>query len=288
MRKLPISLSTLRFPETKSIRIPKRQKFLSSALALTVSIFLVLFVLKVTLPLTALLLISLTVFLTFWTLDFDLRPIEYLIFAAYPLILTAVALFYSKMFLPKTAGGLFYLLFGIFVMLGYYLLFATLNVLNVATVRALPLKKAALTTFSSFALILTFVSVYGLAAFHPSHFLFGSLLALLAIITVLPLFYVTEIEFSSATLGAEIVGKPFLRLGEGLVLSLIFAETAVLASFWKVSAVFLSLLLTTLLSSLLGIWQHHLQKNLNSRIIREYFFIFLAILLVFIVAGSGR
>lgn len=279
-------------PKIKSVRIPKRRRFFLSALALTVSIFVAFFALRAFLPPAALLLIllilSLTVFLTFWILDFDLRLPEHLIFIAYPLVLTADALSYSNIFLQGAAFGLPHLLFGVFVALGYYLLFATLNVLNVATVRTLPLKKAALTTFSSFALMLNFLSVYRLIILHPPHFALGMILAALAPMILLPLFYATEIEFGAGTLGLEILGRPPLRLKEGLILSLIFGEVTTLVSFWRVPALLTALFLTALLSSLLGVWQHHLQKNLTGRIIYEHVFVFLAMFLVFIWAGSGR
>ncbi|MBU1110923.1 hypothetical protein KKB83_04885, partial [Patescibacteria group bacterium] len=109
------------------------------------------------------------IWLTFWALDFEFKLCEYLIFALYPALLGVNSFLVLNQILNQAGQGRGWL--DLVLLLGFslisvsifYMLLSALNILNVATVRTVPLKKAALLILMLIGLILGTSSFYQIA-----------------------------------------------------------------------------------------------------------------------------
>lgn len=245
----------------------KRQKVLISTL-LTVALYLLVGRNVANLPTEALVVArwlgsALEVILIWWVYEFDVRLGE--IIPLFAPVLSFVYIGYSVLesglVLVWWAGVL---IFGLL----YYVLMLVMNVINVSTVRVVPLKRAALSSLFFLAMIM--FSVYGLAT-HNSGW-GGDWLQLAIFIAMVSLF-----------------GYSFLSLSvnesawlEGIVFALVVAKVFVLVNFMPASLVMSVLAAVGWSFIFLGVLQHHLNKELTSPVIREYVLLSSVLLLAFL------
>ncbi len=243
----------------------KRQKFIFLSVGLTLFLWFV----PSALPRFAFLPLSLalTFLTTLYVLGFDLRFPEHLIFPIYPILLVLAFWFnfdrlYKDYFLLLTSY--FLLLFT------FYLLFLTLNILNIATIRIVPLKKAAFSTLYFLGLVIGFFTIKGILTLHLSYFLLLISYFLLGLILTLPLVYVIQ-------------SRPKLKIFEITIISLLATEIALVVSFLRVSPIVLDIFLTAILFLLIDLLQHCVKRTLTKRILLEHItvgIVFVAFLLI--------
>jgi hypothetical protein len=200
----------------------------------------------------------------YWFLDFDLKLPEFLAFLYIPLLCAIVIYFadqevigWLKVFL-YVAGGV-----------GYYILLLALNIVNVATVRTVPLKRAAHSTLYSIGLMLFFI-----AGLRLAHWGWGAYEYLFAYWVGLSLF---------ALMYLKLIFNRFYWI-ETSVFAFISVQIVVLISFWP-SAQWVSVAAVVGWSFIyLGLIQHVVDKSLNNSILREYsifgLLLFLALLFI--------
>lgn len=242
-------------------------------------------------------LLALTILTTLWALDFDLKFPEYLIFPIYPVIFTlglfinvflsetrllissssGLSIFFPSRYLPAVVAAVFFAF-------SFYVLLLALNILNVATVRTVPLKKAALSTLYLVGIVIAFLSIRGvltlelrLPILFLSIFLTGFFLAG-------AFFYLVQIETvqQGETPGAN---PPRTFWMKSVVLALITAEMGLVTSFIPLSDLVRTTFLTGMAFLLIGFWQHHIQRILTRKVIWEYVAVGLS--LVGVVIGKG-
>lgn len=234
------------------MRFSKRQKFIFLSAGLT---FFLWFAPSVLPRFTFLTLgLALTFLTTLYALGFDLRFPEHLIFPIYPILLVVAAWLHR----PATSHFSFFIIvYTLSIFFTIYLLFLTLNILNIATVRTVPLKKAALSTLYFLGLIIGFFSIRGVLALHPFSFLFAVCFLLLSCLLTVPLIYVIQ-------------PRSKLKIFEIAIISLLFTEIALVTSLLKVSPMILSLFLIAILFLLIDLLQHCIKRSLTKRILWEH------------------
>ncbi|MBM4402533.1 MAG: hypothetical protein FJ044_04795 [Candidatus Cloacimonetes bacterium] len=271
-------LDTLDTLYTLRVSISKRQKFISLSFLLTFFLWF----LPPALPAFVALSISLglTFLVTLYALDFDLRFPEHLIFPIYPMLLAIAVLLHR----PETSQFSFLLIFyTLAILFTFYLLFLTLNILNIATVRTVPLKKAALSTLYFVGLIIGFFNIKGVLQLHPSNFSFFIFHFSLNVALTLPLIY--SIQIKPSPIEEEISPKPKILVPEILVLGLLSSEIALVASFLKTSPISLATFLAGILFLLISITQHIIKKTLTKKIIWEHAAVGVSLIGVLIISS---
>lgn len=216
-----------------------------------------------------------------YVLGGNLRFPEHLIFPIYPVLLT-LAFFLNTRFLifglPAQAGILQFALY----FLAIYLLFLTLNILNVATIRTVPLKKAALSTLYFLGLIIGFFNFKGILTLQLSLLVFDILHFALSFLFTLPLIYVIQIKPSP--IEEEIGPRPKLMLPEIAVISLLSAEIALIASFLKISPTILSVFLAGILFLMIGFLQHCVKKTLTKKVLWEHIMVAIGLVALLVIS----
>ncbi len=199
-------------------------------------------------------------FLSAWALREDLNGIEWLTVLILPVFFTlSVALFYFLIPARWFSRGVIAVIYAI----GFYALLLTENIFNVASIRTIQLLRAA----RSVGFLLTL-----LAAFFLFDTIFSLRLSacwnfLLLVLVCLPL----SLQFLwSIELEEKVTGS---ILAVTAVFSLCIGEIAAFISFWPVSVILGSLLLTTFFYVLLGLGQHWLQRRLFEKTVKEYLWV---------------
>lgn len=142
----------------------------------------------------------------------------------------------------------------------FYLLLLAQNVFNVASIRTIPLYRAASTASFLFTLLSAFFIFNVIYAFN-SLFLWNGVAVLLI---SFPL-----ILQSLWTIGME-DWIPAHILAQSLVLSFILAELALSFSFWPMPTTIWSLALSSSMYVLLGLTTQYLRGKANKRVVWEY------------------
>lgn len=232
--------------------------------------------------------LGVTVLAAYWGQGFDLEKWEYLVFPL-PVVLVVVNIFLLSYFtdygLPITdyrgqIAGILDLKIGLLLIVEaaiLYITFLTLNILNAATVRTVPLKKAALSTLYFLSLLLTFTFGYVL---WKEQFLVEprTVLSLVALkggilaswvfaVAVLFLYYATE----------------KLRVLESSVLALVVGELAVASAFWPAQSLIRVIFITGSAFMILGVLQHSLNRDLSKKLRREYLWVGLILVFAFLL-----
>lgn len=235
------------------MHLSKRQKFIFLSAGLTLFLWLTPLVLPRFTFLT--LSLALTFLITLYALGFDLRFPEHLIFPIYPILLVLAV------WLHRPATNHFsypIILYTLSIFFTLYLLFLTLNILNIATIRTVPLKKAALSTLYFLGLTIGFFSIRGILALNLFSFLFAVCFLLLSCLLTVPLVYVVQ-------------PRPKLKIFETTIISLLSTEIALVTSFLKVlSPMVLSIFLIAILFLLIGLFQHCIKRTLSKRVLWEH------------------
>ncbi|NTV31192.1 hypothetical protein HGA91_04425 [candidate division WWE3 bacterium] len=208
------------------------------------------------------LLVSVILLLSIWFLQFDLKWTEYF------RLLTPIGLYtvisYVR-FLPLT-GVIQWVALGAFVV-GLYILILAINIMNVSTVRTVPLRRAALSTLFFIGIALFFI--FGLQTINAG---WGMNVNLFLYWVLLSLFGLSYLSLSNNRMSWI----------EGLLFSFISLKFEIMINFWPASWIIAAGALVGWNFIMLGIFQHHIERNLKSSILREYLVIGLLLLAAFI------
>lgn len=154
--------------------------------------------------------------------------------------------------------------------LSFYLLLLAQNVFNVASLRTIPLYRAASTASFLFTLLSAFFIYHVVFAFNLLFLWNGLMIFLVSFPLVLQVLWSISMEDRI----------PVAALAQSLILSLVLGELALSFSFWPVPVTIQSLALASAMYVLLGLTTQHLRGKLNRRIVWEYVGIGAAVFLV--------
>lgn len=205
-------------------------------------------------------LLALTYFLTVWVLDFDLRFEEWIVLPLYAELLALAAFLINLWYIHLTA--IHWASYIGFSLVAYGLLL-TLNILNVATVRALPLARQAVSVMSLFGAALFFTLTYLVLAWLPSLTEWIIAVAVIAWAISWPLIWSAKVGQSSNRL---------YDLYWSLLASLIGAQLAAVIGLWPISFM-TSLILAGGLSMVIGLIHHHQGRQLTAALQGQYLLI---------------
>jgi len=265
--------------------LAKRTKFIISSIIIGVAVFLsAKFFSNPFHPLSPVILAVISAGSTVWALDFELKGIDYIIFPIYPILLAAVAQ-YSSVILVARGGEskLFSLdvklsIIGVFVVTLFYGLFSSLNILNVATIKTVPLKKAA---FSVMVVYGVLISLLGYALLYEGllisidfnrQILLGAFLAFCLCLPLSTL--VQENEYRVPWLMAALTG-------------LFIGEIGIILGFGPINYLFRSIFTSGVLFLLINLIIKRINRDSTRWALREYLVIF-TILLIFLFSGIGK
>jgi hypothetical protein len=155
--------------------------------------------------------------------------------------------------------------------LSFYSLLLSQNVFNVASVRTIPLYRAASTVTFLFTLITAFFLNNVVFALDQPFFFNGIIVALLSFPLILQVLWSIQME-----------NITFAILVYSGILSLIIGECAMALSFWPVVPTIWSLMLCTMMYVLLGLTMEIYRERLSRRVVWEY----LAIGVVVLIFGT--
>lgn len=150
--------------------------------------------------------------------------------------------------------------FATFYGLSFYLLLLSQNVFNVASIRTIPLHRAA-STAAFVATIFTSVVAYDVIRTLDLNFLWnGVVVFFLSFLLIIQVLWSIKMEDK---LSSEIVAQ-------SLILAGVMGEGALVFSFWPLFHAVWAIMLSTALYVLLGIISYHLQGRLKSADIKWY------------------
>lgn len=254
----------------KKITINKRQKFIISAVFLSIGL-LAIQLANISWRYQAIFgLTILTYLLSVWSLREGVSGIEWLTVLILPTLFTAgVGLFYFLLPSSWLARLPVAALYG----LGLYALFLTENIFSVAAIRNIQLLRAAHAVGFLLTLLTAFFLYDTILSFRPPfwlNFIFVFLVSL-------PLFLQ---GLWSVKLEEKISGQIWFY---SLALSLIVAEGALALSFWPVTVSAGSLALITIMYVVLGLAQYYLSQRLFKRTINEYLTVGIIVLAIILI-----
>lgn len=163
--------------------------------------------------------------------------------------------------------------------LTFYLLLLAQNVYNVASLRTIPLYRAASTVSFLFTLLSAFFIFHVISAFNLL-FLWNGV-AVFLVSFALTLQVIWSIKMEDRVSIADMI--------QSFILSLVIGELALSFSFWPSSATIRSLILSSAMYVLLGMNTHFLKGKLSKRVRWEYIGIGIIVLLVsfFMTSWTG-
>ncbi|MBI2314542.1 hypothetical protein HYU93_00560 [Candidatus Daviesbacteria bacterium] len=160
--------------------------------------------------------------------------------------------------------------------LTFYLLLLAQNVFNVASLRTIPLYRAASTASFLFTLLAAFFLYHVIFAFNLLFLWNGVVVFLVSFLLILQVLWSIEME--------DRVSLPVWV--QSFILSLILGELALSFSFWPAPTTIWSLTLSSAMYVLLGLATQTLKGRLNRRVVWEYIFIGVGVLVVSFLATS--
>lgn len=250
--------------------ISKREKFIVSALVLSLGLWAI----QLSGPTwryQAIGLLSvLTYFLAAWSLSEGLAGIEWLTVLTLPALFTAsVGLFFFLVLAHWWARLPVVIIYGF----GIYILLLIENIFSVAAIRTIQLLRSAQAVGFLLTLTTAFFLYDTVLSFRFSPWSNNLAVALVSFPLVLPALWCINLE--------EKITRPILLYT--LVLSLIQGEIALVFSFWPLNVAVGSLVLVTMLYIILALIQHQLSERLFKRTVREYLGIGLVVLIVILL-----
>ncbi len=165
--------------------------------------------------------------------------------------------------------GSFWLIFGV----AFYSLLLTENIFSVSAVRTIALARAAGAVGFLLTLVTGFFLYNATWSFRLPFYWNGLLTLLITLGLSLQRLWAAKLE---EKIDAHVIIA-------SIVISLSVAETAMVLSFWPLSVAVGSLVLTTMLYVLLGLYQQELLKRLFKKTIWEYVSVGLVVLAIVIV-----
>lgn len=152
--------------------------------------------------------------------------------------------------------------------ISFYTLLLSQNVFNVASLRTIPLYRAASTSSFLFTIITAFFLYNVIFALNLPFYWNGGVVFILSFLLIIQVLWSIKME--------KVTGK---IITYSLILSLLIGEGAVALSFWPVAPTVWSLSLSTYLYVLLGIVNDYLRERLNKKHIWEYIVVVIVVLL---------
>lgn len=247
-------------------KMGKRHKIIAASAILSLGL---LYTQLVPFYLTYKFILALTVlsyFLSLWALWEGLSKFKAIILLILPTLFTlAVASYYFLLPVRWLTRLPVAFLFG----LSFYSLLLSQNVFNVASIRTIPLYRAASTAAFLFTLITAYLLFKVIFSFHFLFIWNGVVVFLLSFLLILQVIWSIEME--------KVDG---IILFYSFALALIVGEFGMVLSFWPVSGSMISLMLATSLYVILGIVTHALRDRLEEKAIWEYIRIGAAVFLI--------
>ena len=157
----------------------------------------------------------------------------------------------------------------------FYTLLLSQNVFNVASIRTIPLYRAASTTVFILTLLTSYLLFNVMFSFNMFFVWNGVWVFLISFPLILHVVWSIDME-----------GLSSLVLVYSLLLSLVLAEAGLALSFWPISHTMASLVLSTLLFVTLGISTHALRDRLGRGVAWEYAGWGIVVFLIEVVATS--
>ncbi|OIN93957.1 hypothetical protein COS81_02055 [candidate division WWE3 bacterium CG06_land_8_20_14_3_00_42_16] len=203
-------------------------------------------------------------FLTFWVLDFDLKDQEYLALPILTILFTTAII----LNIPIIAQLGFPWVVPILSFLGLYLMLLTTNILNISTVRPLPLVRAAWTALHLiyFGLSFMFMSAIFWSGFSLIQIVVFSFI--IPFVLSYPAYYLLINELSRG-------GHPLLYM---FLSGLILAEFAFVFIFLNLPFYVKSISLGAVFYIVTGILEHDLRANMSKETATEYIAIALLVI----------
>lgn len=203
-------------------------------------------------------------FMFAWILDFDVKLQEYYKFLFPPMAIAFIGVYTGYVYTDVMQ----YIL-GAFLFVSLYIILLAINVLNVSTVRTVPLKKAALSTLFFLGIAYSFILAYAIADSVG----WGLHVQVLG-------YTVYVLGFALAYLSIASEKIPWL---EWIVFMLIAVKINVLVSFVPSQLIVLAIVVTGWNFITLGILQHHVERTTTTRFVREYMIVAAILLVAFIL-----
>jgi len=160
--------------------------------------------------------------------------------------------------------------------LTFYLLLLAQNVFNVASLRTIPLYRAASTASFLFTLLSAFFIYHVVFAFNLLFLWNGIVIFLVSFPLILQLLWTISMEDRIS----------IAILVQSFILSLVLGELALSFSFWPSPVTIRSLTISSAMYVLLGLTTQNLRSRLNGRVVWEYVGIGVAVFLVSLVSTS--
>lgn len=214
--------------------------------------------------------------LSFWSLWEGLNITKAVVLLILPTFFTlAVASFYFLLPIRWLTRLPVAIVFG----LTFYLLLLAQNVFNVASLRTIPLYRAASTASFLFTLLSAFFIYNVVFAFNLLFLWNGLIVLLISFPLILQVLWSIQMEEKI----------PVTIAIQSLVLSLILGELALSFSFWPMNQIIWSLSLSSAMYVLLGLTTHILRGKMNGRVVWEYVGIGVVVLMVgfFVTSWTG-
>ncbi len=160
--------------------------------------------------------------------------------------------------------------------LTFYLLLLAQNVFNVASLRTIPLYRAASTASFLFTLLSAFFIYNVVFAFNLLFFWNGIIILLISFLLILQVLWTIQMEDKI----------PSAIIIQSFILSLVIGELALGFSFWPMNPIIWSLSLSSAMYVILGLATHPLKGRLNRKVVWEYLAIGAVVLLISFLTTS--
>lgn len=160
--------------------------------------------------------------------------------------------------------------------LSFYLLLLSQNVFNVASIRTIPLYRAASTAAFLFTLLSAFFIFNVIYAFNLLFLWNGALVLAVSFLLILQVLWSIQMEDR----------VPISIIIQSVILSLVLGELALSFSFWPMPTTIWSLSLSSAMYILLGLTTQFLRGRLSRRVVWEYLGIGALVLIISFLATS--
>lgn len=254
------------------LRSIKRQKFAVSSLLLTVGLAAAMQWPAAGLSVIPLLLI--TYLGVLWVLDFDLKKEEWVVLPIYALVLSAAAYYLLWWYIQQP--WLRWSGVGAYGLAMYGLLLA-LNILNVATVRQLPLVRQALSVMSFAGTVGLFGAFYLLLATQPTIYEWVAAATVITFVMTWPLVWSSRLGQSFTYTKHDIAWT--------LGISLLAGEIATIVGLWPVSFMS-SLIMAGSLSMIIGLVHYQQNRQVTKAVQSQYLLIGAVLLTAYYIVSQ--
>lgn len=251
-----------------SFTLTKRQKIIAASILMTVGIFLATHSVNFIFHRSRLVLIlgAVSYFFSIWALWEGMTRLKAIILLILPVMYTiAITSFYFLLPSSWLTKVLIPIVFGI----SFYFLLLSQNVFNVASIRTIPLYRAAATASFLFALLTCLFLFNVLYALHLPFYLNGLIIFLITFLIALQNFWSIEMERITSVIVVY-----------SLVVALVVAEVGMGLSFLPVISPVWALYLCISIYILCGIITEYIRNRVTGRVAIEYLGVGLSVVVI--------